>query len=148
MEFIIATSDCMDIRPSHDCTELLTYTNLTNFDGIYYETLSPAPIFNIRIPAQFWKENNPQEQEDSELSNGVIVTRRQTIQEKTLLEVGFVPNYFHKKIQKVLMHETVSINDVTYKKRDAYESENLNRYPLKRASVWLTKYDSVEKNTL
>lgn len=141
-------SDCIDLKESHSCTELISYTNSTDFDGIDYETASPAPIFYLRVPAQFWKENNPQEQEDSELSNGVIVTRRQSIQEKTLLEIGYVPNYLHKKIQKVLMHETVSINEVTYKRRDPYESENIDRYPLKRASVWLTKYDSVEKNTI
>ncbi len=140
-------SDGIDLKESHDCTELLEYANSTDFDGIKYE-ISPQPTFYLRIPAQFWKENNPMTQEDSELSNGVIVTRRQTIQRKTLLEIGFVPNYLHLKIQNVLMHETVSINGQTYKRRDEYEAENLNRYPLKKGSVWLTKYNSVEKNTI
>lgn len=143
----VAQSDCIDLKESHPCTEVLAYTNTNDFDGIVYDT-SPPPTFYLRIPAQFWKEDNPMTQEDSELSNGVIVTRRQSIQEKTLLEVGFVPNYMHKKIQKVLMHETVMINDQTYKRRDEYEAENINRYPLKRGTVWLTKYNSVEKNTI
>ncbi len=146
-------TDCIDIRQNHDCLIEITYSNTNNFDGINYESGSPTPVFTALIPAQFWKEDNPQEQEDSVLSNGVIVTRRTEIQEKTLLEVGFVPNYFHKKIQKILMHNSVQIEDVNgdltyWKKRDGYESENLNRYPLKVGSVWLTKYNSVEKNTI
>jgi len=151
---IIVKSDCIDIRAAHDnCLVEITYTNTKNFDGIDYENQSPPPVFTKLIHGQFWKEDNPQEQEDSVLSNGVIVTRRSEIQEKTLLEIGFVPNYEHKKIQKILMHNSVQIEDVNgdltyWKKRDAYESENLNRYPLKKGQVWLTKYNSVEKNTI
>lgn len=148
-----AHTDCIDIRETHDCLVEITYSNTTDFDGIDYESGSPTPEFTALIPAQFWKENNPQEQEDSVLSNGVIVTRRTEIQEKTLLEVGYVPNYLHKKIQKILMHNSVQIEDVNgdltyWKKRDAYEAENLDRYPLKTGNVWLTKYNSVEKNTI
>lgn len=147
IETTIAQSDCINLRESHDCTVLLEYTNSTPFDGIDY-SVSPQPTFYLRIPAQFWKENNPMTQEDSELSNGVIVTRRQSIQEKILLEIGYVPNWLHKKIQKVLMHETVSVDGITVKRRDEYDAENLNRYPLKKGTCWLTKYNSVEKNTI
>lgn len=148
-------TDCIDIRDSfpEKCLKEIIYSNSKNFDNISYEDFSPAPQFRKIVEAQFWKEDNPQEQEDSVLSNGVIVTRRSEIQEKTLFETGYLPNYEHKKLQKIFMHNYVVIEDVTgeeiqWKKRDAYETENLNRYPLKRAQVWLTKYNSVEKNTI
>ncbi len=134
---------CYDL----DCSVTIEYTNSKNFDGILYEQ-SPQPTFQIVIPAQFWKEDNPQTQEDSELSNGEIVTRRQSIVQKTLLEIGYMPNVMHLKLQKILMHNSITINGQQWKKRDAYESENLNRYGLKKATVWLTKYNSVQKNTL
>lgn len=147
-------TDCIDVRqgfPEKCLTEII-YSNRKDFDDIVYQT-TPAPVFRKIVEAQFWKENNPQEQEDSVLSNGKIVTRRTEIQEKTLFELGYLPNYEHKKIQKILMHNYVVIPDVSgdeiqWKKRDPYESENINRFPLKRAQVWLTKYDSVEKNTI
>jgi hypothetical protein len=142
-----AQSDCIDIKTSHECTTLIEYTNSDDFNGIIYAT-SPTSEFNLRIPAQFWKEDNPMEQEDSELSNGVIKTRRQSIQEKTLLEIGYVPNYMHKKIQLSLMHDSVTIDGNQWKKRDSYESENIRRYPLKKANVWLTLYNSIEDNIL
>lgn len=142
-----AQSDCIDIKTSHDCTTLITYINTDDFNGIEYDT-SPASEFNLRIPAQFWKEDNPMEQEDSKLSNGVIKTRRQTISEKRLLEIGYLPNYMHKKIQLVLMHDTITIDGDQWKRRDAYESTPINRYPLKRANVWMTKYNSIEDNIL
>ena len=145
----LATSDCINLKESHDCTELISYTNSTDFDDIVYEGVgSPAPTFYLRIPAMFHQEENPQTQEDSELSNGVIITRRQTIQEKTLLETGYIPNYMHKKLQKVLMHETITLQDTQWKRRDAYEANPINKYNLKRASVLLTKYNSVERNTI
>jgi hypothetical protein len=150
----IPKTDCIDIRDAFDnCVIPIVYTNTKNFDGIYYEVGSPPPVFTFIVEAQFWKETNPQTQEDSVLSNGVIVTRRSEMEEKTLLEIGFIPNYRHKTLQKILMHNSIQIETVDeelfyWKKRDDYESDNLNRYPKKVAQVWLTKYNSVEKNTI
>ena len=144
----VATSDCLDIKESHDCTVLIEYENTSDFDGVAYEAGSPGPSFQLRIPAIFFEEDNPQEQEDLELSNGVIVTLRQTIVEKRLLEVGYMPNYMHKKLQKVLMHDSVYIDGDYWKRRDSYDTKPVKKYNLKMASVLLTKYDSVEKNTM
>jgi hypothetical protein len=127
---------------------LIEYSNSSDFDGLYYSDPSPNTTFQLRIPAIFFEEKNPQEQEDIELSNGRIVTIRQTIVEKRLLETGFMPNYMHRKLQKVLMHETVSIDGDYWKRRDSYDDSPIKKYNLKRAEVLLTKYDSVEKNTI
>lgn len=144
----IATSDCIDIQSAHECTTLIEYENTSDFDGIEYESVSPGPSFQLRIPAIFFEEENPQEQEDLELSNGVIVTLRQSIVEKRKLETGFMPNYMHRKLQKILMHDSVYIDGDYWKKRDAYDTSPVKKYNLKTASVLLTKYDSVEKNTI
>lgn len=144
----LAQSDCIDIRDTQDCTFLIQYENSEDFDGIAYETISPGPTMYARFPAVFFEEKNPQEQEDLELSNGQIVTIRSSIQEKRLFETGFMPNYMHRKLQKVLMHETIYIDGDYWKKRDSYDDSPIKKYNLKRASVWLTKYDSVEKNTI
>jgi hypothetical protein len=147
MATVLFRSDCISIADSHDCSILIEYTNSSNFDGLYYDG-SPGPTFQLRIPAVFFEEKNPQEQEDLELSNGRIITLRQTIVEKRLLETGYMPNYMHRKVQKVLMHETVSIDGDYWKKRDSYDDSPVKKYNLKRAEVLLTKYDSVEKNTI
>ncbi len=142
----VAKSDCLHFHDV-DCSVLLEYSNSTNFDNLNYSA-SPPPTFQLRIPAMFFEEKNPQEQEDLPLSNGVIVTLRSEIQEKTLLDTGYMPNYMHKKLQKVLMHETITIEGTQWKKRDSYDDNPVKKYNLKRASVWLTKYNSVEKNTI
>jgi hypothetical protein len=144
---ILLKSDCLDIKESHPCTEVIEYSNNVDFDGIVYDT-SPVPVFKLRVPALFYKEENPMEQEDLDLSNGEIVTLRQSIQEKRLLEVGYLPNYMHKKIQKILMHKTVTIDGQQWKRRDPYEAENIDKYSLKTGECWLTLYNSVERNTL
>lgn len=144
----VAKSDCIDLQESHDCTKLIEYQNTSDFDGIDYTTVSPDAGFKLRIPAIFFEEENPQEQEDLELSNGVIVTLRQSIVEKRKLETGFMPNYMHRKLQKILMHDSVYIDGDYWKKRDSYDTSPVKKYNLKTASVLLTKYDSVEKNTI
>ncbi len=144
----VAKTDCLDVKTTHACTKQIGYSNSGDFDGLIYGVESPNPVFYLRIPAMFFEEKNPQEQEDLELSNGRIVTIRQTIQQKRLLELGFMPNYMHRKVQKVLMHETISIDGTQWKKRDSYDDQPVKKYNLKRASVLLTKYDSVEKNTI
>ncbi len=145
---ILAQSDCIDLRTEHPCTKLITYTNSVDFDGIVYETGSPVPYFYLRVPAMFYQEDNPQTEEDMELANGEIVTTIQKLQKKRVFEIDYVPNYMHKKIQKVLMHESVTIDGTQWKKRDAYESEPVKKYNLKTASVLLTKYDSIIRNLI
>lgn len=143
----LAKSDCIDLRNNHRCSKLMEYTNSSNFDGITYE-ISPQPTFYLRVPAQLLEDQNPQTQEDLELSNGVIVTIRQTIQEKSMFKLGFMPPYMHTKVQKVLMHDTVRVDDEQWKKRDPYEAPRIEDYPLKKGEVLLTKYNSVLKNTI
>lgn len=145
---LLAKSDPLDIKISHQDTIQIEYYNTSNFDGIQYLESSPPPAFYLRIPAVFNEERNPQEQEDVELSNGEIVTIRQSIQQKKLLETGYMPNYMHLKLQKVLMHDTVIIDGETWRKRDSYDDSPVRKYNLKTAKVLLTKYDSVEKNTI
>ncbi len=144
----LAQSDCIDVKTDHECSVLIEYQNTSDFDGINYTSISPDAGFKLRIPAIFFEEDNPQEQEDLELSNGVIVTLRQSIVEKRKLETGFMPNYMHRKLQKILMHDSVYIDGDYWKKRDSYDTSPVKKYNLKTASVLLTKYDSVEKNTI
>lgn len=127
--------------------ELITiyYTNSRNFDGIDY---SNETIFTFSFKGVFFHENNPTESEDIILSSGEIVTLNQSIQQKKRLDIGYMPPYMHLKLQKILMHETIMINGEQWKKRDAYDSEPINKYGLKKASVWLTLYNSVQNNTL
>ncbi len=46
------------------------------------------------------------------------------------------------------MHDTVTIEGIEWRVRDPYESDNVSRYGMKKASIWLTEYNSVEENTL
>jgi hypothetical protein len=143
----VKKSDCIDMRNAHLCTKLISYTNADNFDGLIYE-ISPQPTFYKRIPANWVDSQNPQTLEDLELSNGVIVTVRQTIQEKQELEIGFLPWHEHKTIQKIFMHDTFVMDEIQWKRRDAYEAPKVKDYALKKATVLLTIYNSVLKNTI
>lgn len=145
---VLFKSDCIKFVTPGDCHKVITYSNSKDFSGLFFHEASPNPDFYILVRAVFEQEENPQEQEDIELSDGRVVTLRQTIQEKRLLETDYMPNYMHRKLQKILMLDTVSIDDTYWRKRDPYETRPVKKYNMKTGQVWLTKYDSVEKNTI
>lgn len=147
---IIAESDCISIRETHTCTKLITYSNNSDFAGLVYDTdSSPDLSFNLRIPAIFFEEELPTEQQDTELSNGEIVRLYNKLELKRRLDVGFMPQYMHQKLQLVLMHDNIEIDEKQWIRRDAYEKKEGNRsYPLRRASVFLHDKDFIKENQL
>lgn len=147
---ILAQSDCLDIKTSHDCTTLIRYDNAKDFAGLEYSSFSPTAEFYLRIPAIFFHERNTEEEESFEESTENIVRLRNEIKLKKLLEVGFMPDYMHRKLLLILAHDTIEIDGESWVKRDPYEKEEPSnkRYPLKKASVLLTQKDYIKRNIL
>jgi len=145
----VAHSDCLSIKSSHFCTIPIDYSNNKNFNNLIFEDLSPSPTFRIRIPAVFFHEDNPSEQESTELSNGETVRLWNKIEERRHLQIGFLPHYMHRKIQMILMCDTVTIDGKNWIRKEAYEKVEGNRlYPLKKANVWLHDKDFIKENQL
>jgi hypothetical protein len=149
VETVVATSDCISIRESHSCTIQIQYTNSKDFNGIVYDDSSPVPTFYLRIPAIFFEEDNPAEQEDHELSSGEIVRLYNKLEKRKKLDIGFLPPYMHEKIQLILMHDSITIDDAEWIRREVYEKiEGNKRYPLKRAMVYLHDKNFIKENQL
>ena len=146
---VIGTSDWLMIDSHFNATVPIDYTNHKDFAGIAYSDLSPVPTFRLRIPAIFFEQDNPAEQEDHELSSGEIVRLYNKLEERRKLDIGFMPQYLHRKLQLVLMHDVVIIDGKEWIRREAYERIDGNkRYPLKRASVWLHDKNYIKENQL
>jgi hypothetical protein len=146
---IDAFSDCVLLKESHSCTVGINYYNNTNFAGIIYSNTSPQVAFKLLIPAIFFEEDTPTEQEDIELSNSEIVRLYNKLELKKRMDIGFMPAYMHQKLQLVLMHDNVTIDGKNWLRRDAYEKKDGHRmYPLRRASVWLHDKDFIKENQL
>lgn len=145
-----ATSDCIDIRTSHDCTQLIRYDNAKDFADIEYSDFSPTAEFYIRIPGIFFHERNTEEQERIETSGETIVRLRDEVKVKRLLEVGYMPDYMHRKLLLILAHDTIEIDGETWVRNDPYEKVDPanKRYPLKRANVLLTQQGYIKRNIL
>jgi hypothetical protein len=146
---IEASSDCVLLKESHLGTIAIDYSNNSNFNNLIYENISPSTTFRLRIPAIFFDEDNPAEQEDHELSNGEIVRLYNKLELKKRLDIGFMPAYMHQKLQLVLMHDNITIEERQWIRRDAYEKKEGHRmFPLRRASVWLHDKDFIKENQL
>jgi hypothetical protein len=149
---ILAFSDCIEITDNNDftCTKLISYSNSSDFAGLGFPTSSPSFTYNIRIPAIFFDEQFPQEQEDLELSTDEIITLWSKIEGKKLLDVGFMPFYMHLKVQMALMMDSVSIDGISWRMRDPYQitAPSSKRSALRKAQVLLSDKDFIDRNLL
>lgn len=146
---VVAKSDCHKITDSEaDPTLLIEYSSPNNFNGLVFEGVSPEVTYNIRIPAIFFHEDYPQEDEVAQLSSKVIKLNSQT-QAKKLLETDFIPYYIHLKIQLILSMPLVAIDGLYWTKQDSYDIEDgSKRWPVKRGTCWLTQRDFLERQSL
>jgi hypothetical protein len=147
-DYFLAKSDCLDIQTSHDETLFIEYSNQRNFDGLIYANDSPDTTFGIRVPCRFFHEEEPEEDEAMELTSSIVTTSSQ-VKTQRLLEVKHVPYYFHKKLRRILKHQTLNILNKAWKKEEKYQvNEGDKRWPLKSATCLLTEKNSVVRNVL
>jgi hypothetical protein len=145
---IVAKSDCLDIKQNHEDTILVTYENHVNFAGLVFVGSSPEPEFYIRVPAIFFHQRFPEEDEVMELSTS-LATLNGTLRKQRLLDVDYVPYYFHEKLKFVLKHQTVTIFSRQWVKQEAYEIvEGDRRWPVKKAKCWISEKDFIHRNVL
>jgi hypothetical protein len=145
---VVAQTDCLDIRQNHEDTILLTYSNHRNFAGLVYENVSPETEFTIRIPAIFFHQRFPEEDELMELSTS-LATLNGVVRKQRLLDTDYLPYYFHEKLKLILKHQTLSIFSREWVKQEAYEiAEGDRRWPVKKAKCWLSEKDFVHRNIL
>lgn len=139
---------------NESCIKTIRYSNHKNFrdmngNVIDYESGSPTPSFEIHIPAMFFDENFPLEEEVHPQSDDTWKRVWSRMEAKKLFEIGRLPYYMHKKLQMILVHDIVEIDDEFWVKRDAYNIEAGNkRFPLKTGSVLLTNRDEITRNLI
>lgn len=146
-EVIIAKSDCLEIADNPG-TVLVRYSNPRNYAGLIYSDTSPEPYFYLRIPAMFYHKREVGEDEMLSLTNQIVM-QNNVLKTQKLLSTDSLPDYFHKKIQLVLKHQSIEIETRNWIKEEAYEEvESDRRNPLQKFKVWLTDKDSIQRNVL
>ena len=145
----VAKSDCLDIKESHEETVLINYHNNRVFASINSAAGTPDPEFNLRIPAIFFEERFPKESESLILSNSRSVQLNAQVRRQKMLKVKPMPYYMHLKTQLALVFQTVTIDGIEWTLEESYEIDTGNpRYPLKKATAWLTDKNYVLRNVL
>jgi len=141
-------SDCQDIRDDQPNTILANYSNHRNVFGLVYSVSSPEPTFNLRIPAIFFHQRFPKEEEVMQLSNSLI-SQNSVVRKQRLLDIDYVPYYFHEKLNLILQHQFVTIFNREWVTQEAYEiPEGDRRWPAKKGKIYLTEKDFVMRNVL
>ena len=141
-------SDCQNIKTEQPNTILVNYANHRNVFGLIYDTVSPEVDFNLRIPAIFFHQRFPKEEEVMQLSTS-LVSQNSVVRRQRLLDIDYVPYYFHEKINLVLQHQNVTIFSREWVTQEAYEiPEGDRRWPVKKGKIYLTEKDFVMRNVL
>lgn len=144
----VAQSDCQDIRTTQPDTILINYRNHRNIFGLVYADVTPETEFNLRIPAIFFHQRFPKEEETMMLSTSVQ-SLNSVVRRQRLLDVDYVPYYFHEKINLVLQHQFVTIINREWVTQEAYEIVEGNRmWPVKKGKIYLSEKDFVMRNVL
>lgn len=147
-ENIVAKSDCIDVRNSHDCTTEIEYTNNRNFAGLVYENVSPVTTFKTLVPAIFFHERFPEEDNVIELSDAIIKTSGQ-VKAQRLFETDYMPYYMHRKLKLILKHQTVLIDNQYWTKEESYDvQDGERRWPVKKGKCFLTEKNYVQRAVL
>lgn len=147
-ETVIARSDCLDLASSHEGSILIRYSNPRNYAGLVYGNTSPDESFYLRVPAMFYHEREVTEEEQIVLTDQIVQQNNMTKTQR-LLSTDSLPDYFHKKLQLVLKHQTIDILDRYWVKEEPYDlQESDRRNPLQKAKLWLTDKDSIQRNVL
>lgn len=144
----IYKSDCLDIRAHHDCTELMTYKNNRNYDGLVFGAGSPETLFYMRVPMVFFHERGIEEDLVSEDNTQTTHISGKDVEQRQM-ELDYMPYYMHHRIRKILKMQTVIIDNLAWTKEASYDIQEGNkRYPLKKAECWLTKKTSIVRSIL
>lgn len=147
-EVEVAKSDCIHIKESHACTQLITYRNERNYAGLIYQNESPEIQFKFRIPVVFFRPRFPKTQQALDLSDATIALNSQ-IKVQRLFDTDFLPSYIHKKLNLIFAHQYIEIDNQTWVCEEEYEMVETNRHnQTQKARVWLTESDFIARNVV
>lgn len=143
-----AKTDCIHIKESHSCTQLIRYTQERNYVGLIYQNNSPNIEFYFRVPAVFFRQRFPKVQESMNLSQAVI-NLNSTIKVQRLFSTDYLPGYIHRKLNFILSHQYVEIDNQTWVAEEEYELIDTNRMNQKqKGQIWLTESDFLARNVI
>jgi hypothetical protein len=144
----IAKSDGHNFVSAVGDSILMTYYNHINVFGLIYEDASPDLQFKLRIPAIFYHQRFPEEDEVMELTSE-LVTLNGSMRRQRLLDTDYLPYYIHEKIKLALKHQFVLIYNKFWTKQESYDIQDGNRmHPEKKAKCWMSETEYMQRSVL
>jgi hypothetical protein len=105
-------SDCIDLKLSHGCTLLLSWTNDENAFGFNYEDLSFQP--QLRVKAKLWQPNYTKEKDVFKDNAGNRTILRSETSKDELLTVAEMPEYLHDALAIGVEHDDFYVDGLKY----------------------------------
>lgn len=107
---------------------------------------------DLRLEGQFYHSKTERENEVIEKSTQSMLGLAHKLYLKRQLEVGYSPAYIHEALERALLFDQITVkadnSGISYPviARDAYETDNIERFNLRSGSIWLTIKDQLPTN--
>lgn len=103
-------SDCIDLKLTHDCSLLLSWTNDNDAFGFNYSTFNLL----LRVKGRLWHPNYPKEKNVFKDNGGIRTILKSQTNKEELLTVSEMPEYLHDALAIGLEHDWFYIDGIKY----------------------------------
>jgi hypothetical protein len=103
-------SDCINLKLSHDCTLLLSWTNDEDAYGFNYSDLTFTQ--NLRVEAKKWHPSYPKEKNVFKDNAGNRFILKSETSKEEILTISEMPQYLHDALAIGLEHDDFYIDSV------------------------------------
>lgn len=123
LEAPVAYTDHINIKVNHPKTRLFSYSNDIEYAGLDY---TDNQNFHIRVKSKFYDIEEVEENESEDFSDGSTEKISSSTKEGKLLETYDMPPYMHRKIRRVLQHNSIYIENQAWVKEGSYETTKIH----------------------
>ena len=138
-ETLLASSDYIDVKPSHKETVLVQVSNRIYYAGLEFN----GNVFSLRLHAKFLKYRFPKESESDDLNDGSVEVVSNSVKVQKKFQIEPLPYHLIRVVNLLLGCNTISIDDEYWKSTEEIEQKELNeQFALEPLTTWLTLRDA------
>lgn len=131
-----ATSEPIDLRPSHKGTVLVSWKNIDNNYGIDYTT---GIEHVIRFAGKFFERTSAGQKETHRDSKNRLIKVSAWKQRRVKLEAWRLPPWVHERLELAFDHDYFTVNGVEYQTGEDYDWTYYEDYSLVDGEIMVTQ---------
>ncbi|MDF7810696.1 hypothetical protein [Hymenobacter sp. YC55] len=129
---VVATSEPIWLAEKHENTVVVDYRNKDNAYGMVWTT---GIVARLRFPGAFFLPDPAGTSTVHRSSSGAAVLLASTVQRRTILRTGALPDWLHEQLFAALRVDGLTINGRAVLAEGDYKWDRIEGYPLSAGSI-------------